>query len=121
MGRERSLLVVYVPPRPPLGSKSSPRVVLGLVSSDTKPHELGHRYTVTPTRRVAPNSSTTRPRAVLLRAPRERLLACRLALLLGSLRASRMDAAALLDDHPVRGARKIKPGWPAARNVGAQR
>ena len=114
MGRERSFLVVYVPPRPPLGSKSSSRVVLGLVSSTTKPHELGHRYIVTPTRRVAPNSSITRPPAVLLRAPRERLLACRLALLPGSLKASRMDAAALLDDHPVRGARKIKPGWPAA-------
>ena len=25
-----------------------------------------------------------------------------------------MDATALPDDHPVRGARKIKPGWPAA-------
>jgi len=54
---------------------------------------------------------------VLLRAPRERLLSCRLALMPDSLSASRMDATALPDDHPVRGARKIRPGWPAARNV----
>ena len=95
------------------------------MSSDTKPHKLGHRYIVTPTRRVAPNSSITRPHAVLLRAPQERLLACRLALLPGILRASRADAAALLDDYPVHGARKIKPDWPAAptseRSVERQR
>ena len=81
----------------------------------TNAHNLGLTYNDTRTRPVADLGPPWVTAVVLVRPPRELKLACRLELLLAGLRPSRMDAAAPLDDHEVRSARKLRPSWPAVR------
>ena len=81
----------------------------------TNAHNLGLTYNDTRTRPVADLGPPWVTAVVLARPPRELQLACRLELLLAGLMLSRMDAAAPLDDHEVRSARKLRPSWPAAR------